>query len=540
MGIGCPSCGGKMIFDISGQVLKCEYCDTRIEVPDYKSNNEGEEQKVTYDTLVYTCRNCGAELAAPDEQVVAYCAYCGSEAMLSSRHEELLRPQTIIPFKKTKQQACDEYEKAIKGKLYVPKEYKSAQFLEGFRGIYLPYFSYEAVIPEKQIRIKGTANYSSGGYDYSEVYDIDAAIGGRTRGVSFDASSAFDDTIANEIAPFNEQDEEDFHEGYLAGFYADKTTTDERTYMTEATQLTVDSIYEDVERNVQKVQVDRENTIDQEKEKIGIGAIDCNVSYFPVWFLTWRNKNRVAYSVMNGQSGKMATDIPVDKKKFFLVSLIAAAVIFVILSLLPIFILPSTISMIAGVVLVISGIILHREIKAIYERESHVYDYGDTQHTAKKKRVKARATGDSKPSGMKIGFIAVALLIVLYIVTYGFSMISSGGRTIGALETFGGKGTIFMIALPFQLYFSIRTISNAARLEKRSAIIPAILALVVIVAGIVIGIMNPAHDFWYYGTALACLAAVLVNCISAANYFNFLNTRPVPNFFGREGADNEK
>jgi len=33
---------------------------------------------------------------------------------------------------------------------------------------------------------------------------------------------------------------------------------------------------------------------------------------------------------------------------------------------------------------------------------------------------------------------------------------------------------------------------------------------------------------------------VIINCLSCINYFNYLTTRPVPNFFRREGANNAK
>lgn len=549
MGINCPSCGGKMYFDIGKQMLKCAYCDTTKTIEEYKSVNEAEEQKMTYDSVVYTCRNCGAELTAPDEQAVAYCSYCGSEQMLSAKHEELLRPKKIIPFKKTKKQAKNAYEAALKGKLYVPKEFKDPQFLEGFRGIYLPYFSYEAHVPEKQVALTGSAHYTSGKYDYDEDYNVNVSLGGKTQDVNFDASAAFDDTLANEIAPFQEKDLTEFHEGYLAGLYADKATTAGTTYIQAAEELAVESIYSEINKAAGKVTVDEPATLPEKKAQLGVGAIDCEVSYFPVWFLTWRHKDRVAYSVMNGQTGKITMDIPVNKKMFFLFALAAAAVLFIILSLLPAFILPKTMCSIAAIILIISSILLHNEIKRIYARESHIYDYGDTTHTAKKKEMKAKqasgaasaqTTTQKKKSHGWIGW----LIPIAYIVIFFFASIlfEGGFALIGNL--FSGSGNafpfIFAVALPIQLVFSVFTIINAVRIQKKTAIIPAIIAPVVIFAGIIIAFSKSPYDYWYYGTAIACLIAIILNCVSAINYFNYLTTRPVPNFFRREGANNEK
>ncbi len=547
MGLNCPSCGGKLFFDIGKQVLKCGYCSQEFSVEEYRQNNEGETQQVTYDTVVYTCRNCGAELTAPDEQTVAYCSYCGSEQMLSAKHEQLLRPKKIIPFKKTKREAKTQYAEALKGKLYVPKEFKDPQFLEGFRGIYLPYYSYSAMVPEKDIFLRGHAHYTKSGYDYDEDYDVYASLGGHSQDVNFDASAAFDDTLANEIAPFQAKDMTDFHEGYLAGLYADKATTSGATYIEAVEDLAIDSIYDEIEKQTPKVKVDRPGTKEMKKAELGITAIDCEVSLFPVWFLTWRNKKRVAYSVMNGQTGKMTTDIPVNKKLFFLISLAAAAVIFIILSILPIFLVPKTLCSIAAIILLISSILLHKELKRIYERESHIYDYGDTQHKAKKKKMKAQQAKGVVPSQKKssntsnqkslrwIAWIAPCgylLLWIIYAFINGFSF----------LHTFlsGKYAVVFALVLPAQLVFSIFTIINAVRVTRKTAIIPAIIAPLVLIGGLVVAAFNSPYDYWYYGTALACLVALILNALSAINYFNYLTTRPVPNFFRREGADNAK
>ena len=543
MGINCPSCGGKMVFDIAEQQLKCEYCNSRMTIQKYKSNNEGEQQQMTYDTVVYTCRNCGAELTAPDEQTVAYCSYCGSEQMLTAKHEQTLRPKNIIPFKKTKEQAMEQYAKALKGKFYVPKEFKDPNFLEGFRGIYLPYFSYNALVADREVQMEGTASYTSGGYDYSETYRVNAHLGGYSSDVNFDASAAFDDTLANEIAPFNAKDMKEFHEGYLAGLYADKATTDERTYIQQATELAVDSVYKEINRKIGKAKLKEEKDPEMRKAQVGISAVDCEVSYFPVWFLTWRHKKRVAYSVMNGRTGKIAVDIPVNKKVFFLVSLIAAVVIFLALYFLPIFILPKTIASIAAIILVISSILLRNEIKKIYVRESHIYDYGDTQHKAKKKVTKAKESSayiaaNDKPKKKSWGLIAV-IIPAAYVLLYMIFGVLNGGF-LQSLFSGGGGSAVFSIAMLIQLIFSVFTIIHAVQIEKKSAIIPAILAPAVLVFGIFVFAKNSPYDYWYYSAALACLVAVIINCLSCINYFNYLTTRPVPNFFRREGANNAK
>ena len=55
---------------------------------------------------------------------------------------------------------------------------------------------------------------------------------------------------------------------------------------------------------------------------------------FPVWFLSYRNKDRVAYATVNGQTGKVVADLPISVGKFLLGSLIVAIPVYILLCLL--------------------------------------------------------------------------------------------------------------------------------------------------------------------------------------------------------------
>jgi hypothetical protein len=99
---------------------------------------------------------------------------------------------------------------------------------------------------------------------------------------------------------------------------------------------------------------------------------------------------------------------------------------------------------------------------------------------------------------------------------------------------------IYAITLFFQIILFIKTTVRASKIEKKTAIIPMLFGIIVLGIGLVIGIKNPVHDYWYYGIAILCLLVMLGNIISMINYLNYLTTRPVPDFFRREGADHGK
>lgn len=530
MAIQCPSCGGRMVYDIQHQFLRCTYCGSTLPVDAYEQNNAAQYSSDTYNTNLYTCRSCGAELVAPDEQTVAYCAYCGGEAFLNQKNTPMTRPRRIIPFRQTKDSAKTLFANSLKKKYYVPKELKQAEFLDTFHGIYLPYWDFEAQIPPHEILLTGTKSYTKGKYDYKEDYAISADIGGAITGLDYDASAAFDDTIANEIAPYDRRDERQFAEGYLAGFYSDRPTANPEIYLNEVNQIAVDSVYREVELNASSIRVERPPQEEGQRAQIGLSGIRSTISLLPVWFLTWRRGDRVAYSVMNGQTGKMAMDIPVDRKKFFAVSAVAAVLVFLLLTVISGFIVPKTATAISAVFLVLSSFTLYRELKQIYIKENHIYDYGDTTGKVQKKK---RKTGykkqvlDLKGKGMNVLFVII--FCVSFVPSIGFTLVTG---------IVGSGKFILLVCLAVQLVFTFKIISRLNGVSRKTAIIPAVLAPLVLAAGVLIFASNPAADYWYYGTAIGCLIAMVANCLSAINYFNYLTTRPVPNFFRREGANN--
>ena len=523
MGIKCPNCGGGMVYDIGKKQLVCPYCDTTSTVEAYRLNNAAEYVNDNYSVNTYRCKNCGAELTAPEEQTVAYCSYCGGEAMLQQKQTETIRPKRIIPFIKTKAEAIAAYEKAVKKVLYVPKELKDASFLEGFRGVYLPYWNIDVEIPPKELTFKGTRTYTQGKYDYHETYDVKAQIGGQVEGAVYDASSAFDDTLAAQIAPFDQNGSRAFDEAYLAGFYADKVTASPEVYKGLAAEQATDKVFENINKKAGKVNVSVPLSKEKRRETIGAKVTGERVSLFPVWFLTWRRKDRVAYSVMNGQSGKITMDLPVDMKQFFLFSGIAALVLFLVLSLLPAFLQPMTMAALCAVLLVLSGRILNGELRHIRLQEQHVYDYG------------VEGGKKAKPKGKAVSCLGASLIYVVY----GLMILLAFGTTTGSDGT---VGPTFLLALICQVVLTVKLIRNAAGMRNKTGFLPTVAALVVLALGVYVGIRPEVfpNDAWYYGLACGCLLGILLNALFTIGRYNDLVTRPVPNFFRREGANNAR
>ena len=140
--IACPNCGGNTKFDIASQQILCEFCDTKYDpyMFDNKSSDAIESQN--FEVTVFTCPQCGGEILSTDDAAAGFCSFCGASTILYSRISHEKRPGYIIPFQKTKDDCKRAYAELMKKAIFAPKELKDPKYIDGFRGIYMPYWAY--------------------------------------------------------------------------------------------------------------------------------------------------------------------------------------------------------------------------------------------------------------------------------------------------------------------------------------------------------------------------------------------------------------
>ena len=209
----CPNCGGRLIFDISSQSMLCEHCNTHYNPYKLGEGNSAEENK-EYDVTVFKCPQCGGEIMSTDNTIADFCSFCGASTVLESRISKELRPGYIIPFSKTKQDCKNQYKKMMKRAWFAPKELKDEKYIDGFRGIYMPYWAYH-VSQKGPVVLRGEKSKRRGDYIYTDHFSINGDMDCQYKGISFDASSSFDDNISEAIAPY---DVKDLRRHFLADF----------------------------------------------------------------------------------------------------------------------------------------------------------------------------------------------------------------------------------------------------------------------------------------------------------------------------------
>ena len=181
-------------------------------------------------TNLYHCSSCGADIMAEDKQTALFCYYCHNPVILSGKLTGDFKPDKVIGFKITREQAASVCSKngAEKENLF-RKISESEQQLEKMTGLYVPFWVADCDVKADYSGIgKHIRTWSSDGYRYTEIKEFQVERHGNiyVSGVPADGESKIEDLLMESIEPFDYSEIKDFDMSYLSGFYADKYDVD--------------------------------------------------------------------------------------------------------------------------------------------------------------------------------------------------------------------------------------------------------------------------------------------------------------------------
>lgn len=90
----------------------------------------------------------------------------------------------------------------MKHSIFAPKELRDPSYIDSFRGIYMPYWAFY-ISQKGSLSLNGTKTSRRGDYIITDHYALTGDLDAYYKGLSYDASSSFDDNISEELAPYN-------------------------------------------------------------------------------------------------------------------------------------------------------------------------------------------------------------------------------------------------------------------------------------------------------------------------------------------------
>lgn len=551
----CPACGGNLKFDIPSQQLSCAFCNAFYDPYQITKDKDGEEQR-DFEATIFTCPQCGGEILSTDNTAAGFCSFCGASTILTSRISREKKPNFIIPFQKTKEDCKREYGKLMRRFIYAPENLKDPDKINGFRGIYMPYWVY-FFSQKGTLNLKGSKSHRSGDYIITKHYNLTGDLDAYYKGINYDGSSSFADSISESIAPYDVKHMKEFTPSILSGFYADTNDLGKDLYSADAKKIaneeTLSFVKREKEFSKYEMKVPKDYTTSFHTK---LEAVD--LAMFPVWFMSYKNGDRVTYATINGQTGKIYADLPVSTAKYLLGAGILAIPIFLLLNAF-LTIIPTTLVSVAAVIAAIAGIVYAAALCKIAKKENDEDDKGkiEADRLARIRR-EAKAREEARKAGLdetavaydssknkkktkntssetkKSGNGIPTILIILLIFFLGGPLLSLFSMVAIA---FGRVGACLISLVTVAIAFFVGM--NAIKKIEAKKGLPAILWIIIAeVIALFVTVFDLVKDVYYYGVVILILVSIAVVLIDIISCYNLLATRRLPQFDYQGGDDN--
>ena len=325
----CPCCDGAIEFDSQLQKMKCPFCDSEFEMETLKQYdaelNAQPQENMNWDTAagtewqpgeeeglrVYTCNTCGGEIVADETTGASECPFCGNPVVMTGQFAGDLKPDLVIPFKVDKKGAIAALKNHYKGKILLPKVFKDQNHIKEVKGLYVPVWLFDTDA-DAHVRYKASRvrSWSDSNYDYTETsyFSVTRAGGIGFDNVPVDGSTKMDDTMMESIEPFRVEDGVDFQTAYLSGYLADKYDVNAEQSIARANERIKNSTEQAFADTVQGY-----TSVVPVHTSIQLQNGRARYALYPVWILnTQWNGQKFTFGI-NGQTGKIAGDLPMDK-----------------------------------------------------------------------------------------------------------------------------------------------------------------------------------------------------------------------------------
>ncbi len=351
----CPACGAQAEWNPSKQLLVCPFCGASAPFTIDEASGapvENDLAKALRDLpdaargwlaakRTVQCQSCKAVSVFDPERVGQNCGFCGSPSLIDyAEIKAPIRPQSLLPFKISESHVREQIRRWYASKWLAPGKLKNRALVDRVRGVYIPYWTFDAQAVCPWEADAGHYYYTTESYRDNQ---------GRTqtrqvRHVRWEPASGlvrhfFDDepvpgthgvshTLLREVEPFRTTELVPYDTAFLSGFIVehyqivllDAAQASQNAMVQKLEEMCAGEIPGDTHRNLQIHPTFSAQTFKH--------------ILVPVWLLSYLYSRTTYQVVVNGYDGRMAGNYPKSPWKIALLVLLAiiAFVIFMVVA----------------------------------------------------------------------------------------------------------------------------------------------------------------------------------------------------------------
>jgi ribosomal protein S27E len=334
----CPSCGGEAHWNASKKALICAYCGT--EAPGDLDEKTGEIREIDLvsalrslgddsrgwksDRVSVKCQSCDAISVFDPETSAKKCEFCGSAQILPHEQRQApISPESLLPFVVTEGSVREDMRKWYGSRWFAPNRLKKGAMTDTTKGVYIPYWTFDAQSHADWRAQSGYYYYVSESYRDSEGKSRSRQV----RKIRWQNSSGaldhfFDDLLVpgtkgvepellGKVEPFPTDQLVAYDPGFVSGWLVEQYQID----LIAAAQHS-------------------QNRMDENLKKMCAGQVPGDTHRFlrvdssfrdqtfkhilvPIWLLSYRYGKNSYQVIVNGVSGEIAGHYPKSFWKIF-------------------------------------------------------------------------------------------------------------------------------------------------------------------------------------------------------------------------------
>ncbi len=353
----CPYCNSSQIVpDPNTGKLRCNYCHKEFEgiaVSGLEKNvfnltgktiSKGatDINKNTSNLVAIKCSNCGAEVVIDTNNIAnSKCHWCNSILSITSKIDNGILPDVILPFKINRNEAYEKGKKFIKKRsLFTNKQFRSNFKPENVKGVYFPYFIVDSNrhvnvsgvgkhITRKRSKTDGDATiyiYDVDKYNFEREFDI--AISKLTIESNIErlmSSHKQTNNIINSIMPFDTENCVKFESNYLVGYTAENRDINVEEISASVNKHCDEIVMGFIEKDTKYYDygIFLSQSLNQE-----LGS-SWQTAYLPVWIYSYQDKkNVIHYVAVNARTGETMGSVPIKKKLLLVIAIVVEILLF--------------------------------------------------------------------------------------------------------------------------------------------------------------------------------------------------------------------
>ncbi len=352
----CPQCGApRMDYDPATGSLKCPQCgytqtvaaaqaaiaehDLTTALSDTgKARGYGREMKAV------KCSACGATTQVDPAVTSTACPFCGSPQVLEQEPDpNLIQPESVIPFQFTGDQAYQNYKKWLGKGFFRPRDVLRTSGAAQIQGVYLPFWTFDAHADSRWTAESGTYYYETERYTTTEGgkrvtktrqvrkvrwYPSSGAHSDNYDDVLVSGTTSGDQPMLRKIEPFDTAKLLPYKPDYLSGWAAEAYRIPLADAWTKGQEII---------RKEERSKCDKQVPGDTHRN-LNVFTQLSRTTYkhvlLPVFLANYRYNTKLYHFMVNGQTGEVQGQAPIDWIKVAIVVAIVLAVLLVVLFVL--------------------------------------------------------------------------------------------------------------------------------------------------------------------------------------------------------------